>query len=146
MIGEIGGNMNNKGQALIEFVLILPIFLFILFAVIDFGMIYSSKSRLENDSADIIDLYKNGTSIDEIKNMYLDNEINISDDGKYYKFNISTSVNIITPGFNKIFGDPYFVKVERVVARSSKSPLRRWIALWSCTRRWSRPQPRTTRI
>lgn len=107
--------MNNKGQALIEFVLILPIFLFILFAVIDFGMIYSSKSRLENDSADIIDLYKNGTSIDEIKNMYLDNEINITDDGKYYKFNISTSVNIITPGFNKIFGDPYFVKVERVV-------------------------------
>lgn len=107
--------MNNKGQALIEFVLILPVFLFILFAVIDFGMIYSSRSRLENDSADIIDLYKNGTSIDEIKNMYLDNEINISDDGKYYKFNISTSVNIITPGFNKIFGDPYFVKVERVV-------------------------------
>ena len=107
--------MNNKGQALIEFVLILPVFLFILFAVIDFGMIFSSKSRLENDSADIIDLYKNGTSIDEIKNMYLDNEINISDDGKYYKFNISTSVNIITPGFNKIFGDPYFVKVERVV-------------------------------
>ena len=107
--------MNNKGQALIEFVLILPVFLFILFAVIDFGMIFSSKSRLENDSADIIDLYKNGTSNDEIKNMYLDNEINISDDGKYYKFNISTSVNIITPGFNKLFGDPYFVKVERVV-------------------------------
>ena len=33
MIGEIGGNMNNKGQALIEFVLILPVFVFILFAV-----------------------------------------------------------------------------------------------------------------
>ena len=107
--------MNNKGQALIEFVLILPVFLFILFAVIDFGMIFSSKSRLENDSADIIDLYKNGTSIDEIKKMYSDNEIDISRDGEYYRFNISTSVNIITPGFNKIFGDPYFVKVERVV-------------------------------
>lgn len=107
--------MNNKGQALIEFVLILPVFLFILFAVIDFGMIFSSKSKLENDSADIIDLYKNGASIDEIKNMYLDNEINILDDGKYYKFKISTSVNIITPGFNKIFGDPYFINVERVV-------------------------------
>lgn len=115
MIGEVGSNMNNKGQALIEFVLILPVFLFILFAVIDFGMIFSSKSRLENDSADIIDLYKNGTSIDEIKKIYSDNEINISMDGEYYRFNISTSVNIITPGFNRIFGDPYFVKVERVV-------------------------------
>ena len=40
MIGEVGSDMNNKGQALIEFVLILPVFLFILFAVIDFGMIY----------------------------------------------------------------------------------------------------------
>ena len=107
--------MNTKGQALIEFVLILPIFLFILFAVIDFGMIFSSKSKLENDSADIIDLYKNGTSIDKIKYMYKDIDINIIDDGEYYKFNISSSVNIITPGLNKIFGDPYFVKVERVV-------------------------------
>jgi len=34
MIGEIGGNMNNKGQALVEFVLILPVFIFILFAVL----------------------------------------------------------------------------------------------------------------
>ena len=38
MIGEIGGNMNNKGQALVEFVLILPVFIFILFAVVDFGI------------------------------------------------------------------------------------------------------------
>ena len=47
--------------------------------------------------------------------MYSDNEINIFSDGEYYRFNISTSVNIITPGFNRIFGDPYFIKVERVV-------------------------------
>ena len=115
MIGEIGGNMNNKGQALVEFVLILPIFLFILFAVIDFGIIFSSKSSLENDSVDIVNLYKNGTSIDEIKGMYSDNFINISNDGDYYKFTISTSVNLITPGFNRIFGDPYLINVERVI-------------------------------
>ena len=50
--------MNNKGQALIEFVLILPVFLFILFAIIDFGMIFSTKSNLESDSTDIVSLYK----------------------------------------------------------------------------------------
>ena len=60
MIGEIGGNMNNKGQALIEFVLILPIFILILFSVIDFGIIFNKKSNLENDSVDIINLFKNG--------------------------------------------------------------------------------------
>ena len=115
MIGEIGGNMNKKGQALIEFVLILPIFLFILFAVIDFGIIFSSKSNLENKSVDIINLFKNGTSIDEIKEMYSDNSINVLVDGDYYKFTISTSINLITPGLNKVLGDPYLISVERVI-------------------------------
>jgi len=115
MIGDIGGNMNRKGQALIEFVLILPVLLFILFAIIDFGVIFSTKSNLENDSADIISLFKSGTSLTEIKEMYLDNSISVSNDGKYYRFTISTSVNLITPGLNRILGDPYLVNVERIV-------------------------------
>jgi len=39
--------MNKRGQALIEFVLILPLFIFLLFAVYDFGMIFSVKNTLE---------------------------------------------------------------------------------------------------
>ena len=115
MIGEIGGNMNNRGQALIEFVLILPIFILILFSVIDFGVIFNKKSNLENDSVDIINLFKNGKSLDEIENMYKDTNIDVSNDGEYYRFNISTSVNLITPGLNRILGDPYVIDVERVV-------------------------------
>jgi len=115
MIGEIGGNMNNKGQALIEFVLILPVFIFILFAVIDFGMITYGKNNLENDSVDIINMYQNGISLEEIKDNYLENDINISDKGSYYLFSISTSVNIVTPGLNRILGDPYVINVERVL-------------------------------
>ena len=75
MIGEIGGNMNRKGQALVEFVLILPILIFILFAIIDFGNIFSTKNTLENNSADIIELFNNGSSIDEIKDIYNDNVV-----------------------------------------------------------------------
>ena len=115
MIGEIGGNMNNRGQALIEFVLILPIFILILFAVIDFGIIFNKKSNLENDSVDIINLYKNGTTFSEIEELYEDNKIEISNDGEYYKFTISTSINLITPGLNRILGEPYVVYVERIV-------------------------------
>ena len=88
MIGEIGGNMNNKGQALIEFVLILPVFIFILFAVIDFGIIFSSKNNIESDSTDIINLFKNGVSVSEIEEMYDDHTIDVSNDGEYYKFTI----------------------------------------------------------
>ena len=35
--------MNRKGQALVEFVLILPIFIMILFSIVDFGMIFNKK-------------------------------------------------------------------------------------------------------
>ena len=115
MIGKIGGNMNRKGQALIEFVLILPILLFILFAIIDFGIIFSTMNNLENDSSDIISLYKSGKSLDELETMFSNSNIDIIDDGEYYKFSISTSVNLITPGFNRIFGEPYVINVERVV-------------------------------
>jgi len=107
--------MNNKGQALIEFVLILPVFLFILFVIIDFGIIFSTKSNLENDSTDIINLFKNGTSLEELEEMYRDNDINVSNEDNYYTFSISTSVNLITPGFNRIFGNPYVINVERII-------------------------------
>ena len=51
--------MNRKGQALVEFVLILPIFIMILFVIYDFGNIFSNKSKLENISSDIVDMYNN---------------------------------------------------------------------------------------
>ena len=95
--------------------MILPIFILILFSVIDFGIIFNEKSSLENDSVDIINLFKNGSSLDEIEDLYKDNNINVSSDGEYYKFIISTSINLITPGLNRILGDPYVIDVERVV-------------------------------
>ena len=51
--------MNKKGQALVEFILILPVFIFLIFSVYDFGIIFNKKNALENISTDIIELYKN---------------------------------------------------------------------------------------
>jgi len=39
---------NNKGQALVEFIIILPIFLLLIISIIDFGNIISKKYSLEN--------------------------------------------------------------------------------------------------
>lgn len=107
--------MNRKGQALVEFVLILPVLLFLIFAVYDFGMIYSRKSSLENNSSDIISLYRSGKSIDEIRSIYP--KISISDevDTDYHKITISDNVKVITPGLNRILGNPYNIKVERYI-------------------------------
>lgn len=107
--------MNRKGQALVEFVLILPIFLFLVFAIYDFGMIFNSKNSLENDSSDIVNLFKNGTSLEDIEKIYKDCKITISNDQEYYKVFVEYSVNLITPGFNRIFGDPYIINVERYI-------------------------------
>ena len=59
--------MNRKGQALVEFVLILPIFILMLFAIVDFGMILSKKNELENISVDVTAMIKNSDNIDDIK-------------------------------------------------------------------------------
>ena len=109
--------MNNKGQALIEFVLILPVFIFLLFAVYDFGMIFSTRNALENDTSDIITLYKDGKSIDELKKIYNNFDIVIDNDSDtdYIKIIVKDSLKLITPGFNRIFGNPYKIKVERYI-------------------------------
>lgn len=107
--------MNRKGQALVEFVLILPIFLLILFAVVDFGMILSKKNELENVSIDIVAMLKNNEDITDIRNLYPDLSIDTHSDNKYTTIKIRDGVNVMTPGLNRILGDPYEVVIERVI-------------------------------
>lgn len=107
--------MNRKGQALVEFVLILPIFILMLFAIVDFGMILSKKNELENISVDVTSMIKNSDNIDDIKNLYPKVKININSDDKYTKIIISDDVDIMTPGLNRILGNPYNIKVERTI-------------------------------
>ena len=107
--------LDNSGQALVEFVLILPVFIFLLFAVYDMGMIFSRESALESNSSDIIALYNSGKSIDEIKGLYPKIKINISEDSEYKEITISENIKLITPGFNRIFGNPYKIKVVRYI-------------------------------
>lgn len=108
--------MNRKGQALVEFVLILPIFIMILFSIVDFGMIFNKKNELENISVDIINLLNNNNKIEEIQKEYPKVDIKLTNEEKYTIVEISTKVNIITPGLNRVLGNPYIVKVERKIS------------------------------
>lgn len=107
--------MNNKGQALVEFVLILPIFIIILFTIIDFGTIINTKNTLENDSIDIVELIKKGEDIEKIKSLYKNINITITIDNNYKRILLEEPVKIITPGLNRILSNPYMVKIERVI-------------------------------
>lgn len=107
--------MNRKGQALVEFVIILPIFILLLFAIVDFGMIFSKKNELENISVDVIAMIRNDSDIVDIRDLYSDVNIDMNSDDKYIRIVISTDVDIMTPGLNRVLGNPYNVKIERTI-------------------------------
>lgn len=107
--------MNNKGQALVEFILILPAFIMILFIIIDFAMIFNKKSNLESISNDAILIYKENESLVEIQNLYKDIQIELINVNDYTKLVFKDKVNIVTPGMNMAFGNPYVITVERVI-------------------------------
>ena len=107
--------MNRKGQALVEFVLILPIFIMILFSIVDSGMIFNKKNEWENISVDVVNMLNKDIPLEEIKSEYADIDIEIGSDDKYKNVVISDKIDILTPGLNRILGNPYEVKVERKI-------------------------------
>lgn len=108
--------MNRRGQALIEFVLILPVFLMILFAIVDFGNYLFSRNELENTSTDITRLLLSDHSLSEISLEYPDVDIEFdSYKDKYRKLVVSRDIKVITPFLDKVLGNPCVVSVERIV-------------------------------
>lgn len=107
--------MNKHGQALIEFVLLLPIILLLIFAFIDSGNIILCKNHLEGEMTNVFRLIDDGKNVEEINN-YLkeDNsykiKVNIIEND-YKKIVLETKINLITPGLSRIFSET--VKVER---------------------------------
>ena len=110
--------MNRRGQALVEFVLILPVFLLILFTIVDFGNFLAKKNQLETESTDIVLLLRNGKSAEEVAKSYSKLKIEESVfEEKYNKIKISENITLINPLLYKILGNPCIVEVERIVPR-----------------------------
>ena len=108
--------LNKKGQALIEFVIILPIFLLLVMGVLDFGNILQQKYKLENSVDYITDLYKNKEEEDLAA--YLDNndiEMHTKLGDNYAIIEISKTYDVITPGLNIIIGDTYRVSTTKSI-------------------------------
>ena len=107
---------NSRGQALTEFIIVVPILIFIIMAIIDFGNITIKKMRLENSLDTIVSLYQN----QDFKTIH---DLTISDDFSFSytkNQNISTivltkNVKIFTPFLNLIFGENYLLETSRTV-------------------------------
>lgn len=110
---------NKKGQALIEFVIILPILLFVIFLSLDFGTITFDKNRMNDIMNDVIKMYNDNKPTNEIENFVKNNikgsNITIKLDGEYMKIYINKKHTFYTPGLSKIMGENYNIEVERMV-------------------------------
>ena len=106
--------LNKRGQALVEFVIILPIFILLVLGCIDIGRIIYTKMNLEEQMSDVVDYYKRGKTVEEI-NEKIDNEVNIKIDTEYTTILLTKKIDIITPGLQLIFDNPYSIVVERSI-------------------------------
>ncbi len=109
--------MRKKGQALVEFIIILPIFLMLFLGVIDLGKIFYNKIILENAINDVISLYQDGKSMEEIKDKLEldDSKLEIKNASKYKEITLEKEIEIITPGLNLVLNSPYKLEIKRSI-------------------------------
>lgn len=114
------GMINNKGQALIEFILIIPILAIFILGLFDIGNIIYKKYQLENDLDYIVDLY-NESKINDIDEYVKNKKIIISTDNslEYTTITLSKNITFIAPGMSKILGDSYKISTNRVIRNGS---------------------------
>lgn len=105
--------MNKKGQALVEFILILPVILIVLMSLIDIGNIFVKKNELNNDIEVVRDLYIKDK---DKMNLYLTKENLIFEekkDGNIVTINIEKKITINAPILSNIIGRKYSIKSSK---------------------------------
>lgn len=108
--------MNKKGQALVEFILILPVLLLIAMAMIDIGNIFLKKFDLNNDLETVTELYKNNDT--KQLGIYLANEnLTLEDENKngIITLTLKKNVEISAPGLTNILGKNYEIKTSKTI-------------------------------
>lgn len=113
--------LDKKGQALIEFILILPILIMLLLAVVDFGRIFVNKNELETALGVLNDIDRESIDYDTIyqevnKNRTQKIDVSIQEvDSNYITVTLTRNISIMTPGLNLILSSPYKIESTRVI-------------------------------
>ena len=104
----------NSGQALIEFVIILPIILIILLYIIEFGRITLKKYELESNIELITDLYKDNKQ-EEMNNYINANNImiEITKNNELTTIVIRKNIKTNMPLINRILGNN--IETKRII-------------------------------
>ena len=108
--------MNKKGQALVEFILVLPILLLIVISMIDIGNIFLKKFDLNNDLETVATLYENG-DMTNLNNYLEEEKINLSENSKddMITLTLSQKISISTPVIQQLLGSDYEIKTSKTI-------------------------------
>jgi len=91
--------MNNKGQVLVSFIILLPFILLLFTIVIDLGFMYIEKRNISNNTRDAVEYYLENKDkpnvVDSTKKLLNKNinniEISINDSTDYVEITVSKS-------------------------------------------------------
>ena len=107
--------MNKKGQALVEFVLILPVVLILIFSSIDVFFLAMEKNNLNSALNDEIELFINDKiDVDTMKKDLKKYNVKTKKDDKYLTIKISKKVKWISPVTNMLLKN-YTITSKKVI-------------------------------
>ena len=106
--------MKNKGQALVEFILILPILILLIFGMVEVGNLIYQKYKLETHVDPIIELYNSEPDLIETYENKNELDAEFSKDGNLVTVTLSKNIKLITPGVTNFLGNPINIHAERV--------------------------------
>lgn len=92
---------SNKGQALIEFILILPFIILLILGFIDISKVVLTKFELQRELDTVVSLYE-GNDIDNYDGGF---EVEYLIDGKYTTIIVKKEITINTPILKDIIED-----------------------------------------
>lgn len=109
--------MNSKGQVLVMFIILLPIFLLMIVFSIDYGLLFVEKRKIDNNTYDAIEYYLKNIEDDEVYNKTYnllssnldDVEININDADDIIEIEVISNYNSI---INNIINKNIIIKYK----------------------------------
>ncbi len=106
---------NHKGQALVEFVFILPIIILLLLGMINVGFVFTKKSELENKVVDIIYVWQQQQApIKELETLLEKEGLEVAflenTTTSFITIKVSEKISLISP-----IQKDYLLEVKRVI-------------------------------
>ena len=112
--------MNRIGQALVEFIMILPVFLILMMSLFDIGNIYIKKYELNKDLDIASEYFENNKEAELSSYVSSQNlEFSFKENGNLKVLVLKKNVKINAPILSSILGRNYVIESERPIMRDS---------------------------